>query len=120
MSNLGNTLRILLANFVVEILPLLLIAAAIVLIVKARKEGRGTPWKHYLGISLAAMPTGIFLYMVAGIIAARMRGDGHFYSVPFGGYSASDNVAIGFSLLLWMALVFALLTIVLRPRQRES
>ena len=108
-----------LANFVVEILPVLLIGAAVMLIVRARKGGPGRAWRYYLGVSLASLPSGIFLYILSGILAARIRQEGHFYSVPFGGYTVSDNTAIGFSLLTWIALVFALLTIFVRRRRQD-
>ncbi len=107
-------LRILLANFLVQILPILLIAAGIVLVVKSRREASG---RRYLGIFLVSFPVGIFVYIIAGIAAASMRGDGHFYSVPFGGYSVSDNLAIGVSIVIWVALVFLALTAVLRPKR---
>lgn len=108
-------LRILLANFIVQVLPLLMIAGAILLVLKARKGGPGSSLKHYLGISLAAIPAGIIVYIASGIVAARFRGEGHFYSVPFGGYTV-DNGPIGASVALWIALIFAGLALLLRPR----
>jgi hypothetical protein len=110
-------IRILLANFVVQVLPLLMIAAAIVLILKGRAGGPGSNFKRYLGISLAALPAGIITYIFAGILAARLRAEGHFYSVPFGGYTVSNNGAIGLSILMWIALIFAVLAFLLRPRR---
>ena len=115
MSKLETMLRILLANFIVQVLPLLMIVGAILLVLKARKGGPGSSLKHYLGISLAAFPAGIIAYIASGIVAARLRGEGHFYSVPFGGYSV-DNGPIGVSIVLWIALIFAGLAVVLRPR----
>ncbi len=109
-------LRIFLANFIVQVLPLLMIAAAIILVLKARKGGPRSSLKHYFGISLAALPAGIIAYIVAGIAAARIRGEGHFYSVPFGGFTV-DNGPIGVSVVLWSAFAFAALAIVLRPRE---
>jgi len=116
LSQLDNILRIFLANFVVQVLPLLMIAAAIVLVVKARKGGPRSSFKHYFGIFLAALPAGIIVYVVAGIAAATVRGEGHFYSVPFGGYTV-DNGPIAISVVLWIGFVFTLLTFVLRPRE---
>ena len=115
MSKFETMLRILLANFIVQVLPLLMIAASILLVLKARKGGPGSSLKHYLGISLAAIPTGIIAYIASGIVAARLRGEGHFYSVPFGGYTV-DNGPIGTSAALWIALIFGGLALVLRPR----
>jgi len=108
-------LRITLATFIVQVLPLLMIAAAVLFVIKARKRGPASSFIHYFGISLAALPFGIFAYIFAGIAAARLRGEGHFYSVPFGGYTV-DNAPIGISLLLWIAFVFAILAFVFRPR----
>ena len=109
-------LRIFLANFLVQVLPLLMIAAAILLVLKARKSGPRSSLKHYLGISVAALPAGIIAYIIAGIAAARVRSEGHFYSVPFGGYTV-ENGPIVISVVLWIAFVFAVLALVLRPRE---
>ena len=106
-------LRILLASFITQILPFVLIATGIVLILKSR---RGPTWRRYLGIFLVSFPVGIFVYIIAGIAAAAIRGDGHFYSVPFGGYSVSDNLAIAVSIVIWMALVFFSLAVLLRRK----
>lgn len=108
-------LRILLANFIVQVLPLLMIAGAILLVLRARKGGPGSSLKHYVGISLAAIPAGIIAYIAAGIAAASLRREGHFYSVPFGGYTV-DNGPIGVSVVLWIAVIFALLALVLHRR----
>lgn len=116
MSKLEIMLRALLANFLVQVLPLLMIVAAIILVLKARKGGPRSSLKHYLGISLAALPAGIIAYIIAGIAAAAIRGDGHFYSVPFGGYTI-DNGPLVTSVALWIALVFAVLAFALRRRE---
>jgi hypothetical protein len=110
-------LRILLAYFVVLVLPIVLAIAGLLLVMKARKEGQGSSIRRYLGISLLSLPVGVIVYIVAGIMAATVRGDGHFYSVPFGGYSVSDNAGDLASILIWVALVFLVLAGVLRPRQ---
>src|SRR5215467_11293723 len=96
--------RVLLANFIVQILPLLMILAAIILVIKAQKGGPRSSLKRYVGISLAAIPAGVIAYIASGIAAAAIRGEGHFYSVPFGGYSI-DNWPTGMSILFWVALV---------------
>ncbi len=83
MSKLEIILRTLLANFIVDVLPLLLILAGILLVIKAQKSGPGSSIRRYLGISLVSLPVGIIAYIIAGIAAARIRGDGHFYGVPF-------------------------------------
>jgi hypothetical protein len=110
-------LRALLANFVVQVLPLLLLVAGIVLVIKSRKAGPGSSIRHYLGISLVSLPAGVVAYIIAGIAAASFRGDGHFYSVPFGGYSVSSNAAIAVSLLLWIGLVFVVLSGILHQQR---
>lgn len=117
MSKLETMLRILLANFIVQVLPLLMIVAAIVLVLKARKDGPGSSLKHYLGISLAALPAGIIAYIVAGIVGASIGRDGHFYSVPFGGYTV-DNGPIAASVVVWIAFVFVVLALALCPALR--
>jgi len=109
-------LRILLAYFVVLVLPILLILAGIFLVIRARKSAHGSSIRHNLGISLISFPLGVLAYVIAGIAAARIRGDGHFYGVPFGGYSVSNNVSDFISILIWVALVFVLLAAMLRPR----
>jgi hypothetical protein len=117
LSKLEIMLRVLLANFLVQVLPILLIVAGILLVIKARKAGPGSSIRRYLGISLVSLPAGVIAYIVAGIAAAGIRGDGHFYSIPFGGYSVSNNAAILASLLLWVGLAFVILAAVLRPRR---
>lgn len=109
-------LRVLLANFIGQVLPLLMIAAAITLVLKARKGGPRSSLKHYSGITLAALPAGIIAYIIAGIAAAKVRGEGHFYSVPFGGYTV-DNGPIVSSVVIWIAFIFAVLAFVVRPRE---
>jgi len=108
-------LRVLLANFIVQVLPLLMIVAAVILILKARKGGPGSGFKHYMGLSLAAIPGGIIAYIFSGIVVAAIRKAGHFYSVPFGGYTI-DNGPLVVSAVLWIALIFAMLAFLLRSR----
>lgn len=115
MSQHEITLRVLLANFIVQVLPLLMIVVATILIVKARRGGPGSGLKHYLGISLAAFPAGIIAYIFSGIATAAIRKEGHFYSVPFGGYT-TDNGPLVVSAVLWIALLFAVLAFLLRSR----
>ena len=106
--------RILLAKFIVEVLPLLLIICGVILL--ARRPAADAPWKRYLGLTLISVPAGIVLYIVSGIAAAAIRGEGHFYSVPFGGYTVSNNTALGASILIWIALVFITLAAIIRPK----
>lgn len=76
-------------NFLIEILPLVLIVVGIVLVVRSRRD---TPGKRYLGFALISVPVGICAYIIAGIVGTAVRGDGHFYSVPFGGYDKSTII----------------------------
>lgn len=103
--------RVAFANFLVMGLPALLIGGAMILITRGRSNSH-----RNFGFLLMAIPIGIIVYIVAGIAAARIRGEGHFYSVPFGGYTVSDNTAIGFSIVIWIGLVFALLAGLFRRR----
>ena len=105
MSNIAIMLRILLEYSVVLVFPILLILAGIFLVIRARKSVHGSSIRRHLGISLISIPLGVLAYVVAGIAAARIRGDGHFYGVPFGGYSVSNNVPDFISILIWVTLV---------------
>jgi hypothetical protein len=107
-------LRILLAYFVVLVLPILLLLSGLFLVIKARKSSFPSSIRLYLGISLISFPLGVLAYAIAGITFARIRGDGHFYGVPFGGYSVSSNAADLISALIWVAFVFVVLAGILR------
>jgi|SRR5215469_14246343 len=104
--------RILLANFVVMVLPLLLFVAGVMLVAMAPRAISRRP-----GLLLVALPSGILAYIIASVAGASLRGDGHFYSVPFGGYDLSNNTAIGASVLLWIGVVFGVLAVVLRIKR---
>jgi len=62
-----------------------------------------------------SLPMGSASYNLTGILVARIRGRGSFYSVPFGGYSVSNDAATLMSLLTWVAVVFVVLVCVYRP-----
>lgn len=106
--------RMLLANFIVEYLPLALIVCGIFLL--ARRASRAVPWKRYIGIGCISLPLGVLVYIIASVIAAPLEGGGHFYSVPFGGYDPGANTAILLSAMLWIALIFGVLAFVFRAR----
>jgi len=114
VSHIEVLLRTLLANFIVQILPILLIIVGVVLVVRAQKAGPGSSIRKYMGISLISLPVGIVLYIIAGIAAAAVRGDGHFYSVPFGGYSVSNNATDLLSIMIWVAFVFVVMAGILQ------
>jgi hypothetical protein len=109
-------IRTLLANFLTICLPLLLIAGGILLVVKSRSARGGAKAKFYFGALLLSVPLGLIAYVGSGMIAAALRGEGHFYSVPFGGYTASNDAALASSALLWIGMVFVCLAVILRPR----
>ncbi|HET9402379.1 MAG TPA: hypothetical protein VFO34_15650 [Candidatus Acidoferrales bacterium] len=107
--------RILLANFIVEYVPLALAVCGILLL--ARKSSRAVAWKRYVGIACISLPVGVLVYIIASMIAAPLEGGGHFYSVPFGGYDPGANAAILTSAVLWIALVFGVLAFAFRARK---
>jgi hypothetical protein len=109
-------LRTLLANFIVMALPLLLIAAGIILVLRSRRASGGAKATFYTGVLLLSLPLGVVVYFASGMIAAILRGEGHFYSVPFGGYSASNDAALLISAIVWIGLVFVGLATILRSR----
>ena len=110
-------IRILLANFITTGLPLLLIAAGILLVVKSRSARGGANAKFFIGALLLSVPLGLIAYIGSGMIAAALRGEGHFYSVPFGGYTASNDAALASSAVVWIGVVFICLVVILRPRK---
>jgi hypothetical protein len=117
LSNIEIILRILLAYFVVLVLPIVLILAGIFLVIKSRKLSPPSSIRRYLGFALISLPMGVLACTIAGIVVARVRGDGHFYGVPFGGYSVSSDAADLISVLAWVGLIFVVLAGLLRPRQ---
>lgn len=106
--------KILLANLIIE-LPLVLFIVGVILLIGARRKASAA--KFWIGAVLVAVPAGIVSYIASGIVAAAMRGEGHFYSVPFGGYTV-DNGPLEASCAIWIALCFALVTLVARKRAR--
>ena len=110
-------IRTLLATFLTMWLPLLLIAAGMLLVVKSRSARGGANAKFYTGALLLSVPLGLIAYIGSGMIAAILRGEGHFYSVPFGGYTASNDAALACSAVVWIGVVFICLAVILRPRK---
>ena len=108
--------RTLLANFVVMGLPILLVAGGILLVLKSRNTNTCANARFWTGVFLLSVPLGLVAYIGSGMIAAALRGEGHFYSVPFGGYTASNDAALLTSAVLWIVLVFICLAAILRPR----
>lgn len=84
--------------------------------------GRSARWRtarNVAGFFLVAVPVGGLAYLFSGIWIARARGVGHFFSVPFGGYTVTDN-AVMVSLICWVGLVFTLLAVVFHRRFKRS
>src|SRR3989442_2353246 len=50
-------------------------------------------WR-FVGALLLAIPVAGVLYLCLGIGIARARREGHFYSVPFGGYAGRDSAVV--------------------------
>ena len=98
---------------------ILLLAAPLALgILLVAGTGRHSRWRvarNLAGLILIALPVGGVGYLFSGIWIARVRGVGHFFSVPFGGYAVSDS-ALLLSLGSWAGFVFVLLRIVFRRR----
>jgi hypothetical protein len=103
--------RVLFANFLFTILPILLTVSGIFLIAKGRTMAR-----RCVGIFLIALPIGPILYITAGIVQRWIRADKSFYGVPFGGYGLSDNTGVGISLIIWICAVIVVLAGILRRR----
>jgi hypothetical protein len=114
VSKLETMLRILLANFIVQVLPLLMIAAGILLVLKARKRRPGSSLKHYLGISLAAIPAGIIAYIASGIGSHAFVVKAIFTAFLLAAMAWITGPSAP-AFVLWIALIFAGLAVVLRP-----
>jgi hypothetical protein len=70
-----------------------------------------------LTAALAALLVGPALYFVTGRELARVKGEGRFYSVPFGGDTVDDAAIVG-SAAVWMVGAFVLAWLAVRPRAR--
>src|SRR5215472_13776829 len=73
-----------------------------------------TKKSRWMVIMFGSIPAALLTYYLAGIGTALAIGQGHFYSVPFGGFSVGSNdvVLVGsvvFWLLIWIG-VLSLLT----------
>ncbi len=87
-----------------------------------KSTGRMGTWAalgRVTGALIVSLPLGLLTYGVLGIAIARYRQEGHFYSVPFGGYAVSDS-AFATSLLAWMTPWFAAILLLVRRRLSRS
>ena len=99
---MNENLRIFLAYLVIPGLPIAMIVAGVILV----SGGRGkSSWRGTTGRFILSIPIGLGVYAFVGIATARVRGEGHFYSVPFGAYRV-DDAALVASMVLWIAFVF--------------
>jgi hypothetical protein len=96
---------------------LVILAAGVYLLWSAKPQARWRGGRHWVGIFFVALPTGALAYLFAGIEIARWKGVGHFYSVPFGGYAVRDSALLA-SFACWVALVFVIVAVVLRRREK--
>lgn len=101
-----------------EICPILVLVTGIEAL--RRKYRFSVPWTRYLSLALVSFPLGLIAYLTTSWKAASIRGDGHFYSVPFGGYTVLNSVPMACSLLIWIALVFVLLALIFLPKISAS
>ena len=60
--------------------------------------------RRRVATAVLAVGVGPLLYGVVGILWARLRGTGRFFSVPFGGERVTDG-ALLVSVLVWAGLV---------------
>jgi hypothetical protein len=67
---------------------------------------------------LGALFAGPACYFVIGVAVPRITGEGHFFSVPFGGLRIGD-IELVLSLLAWMLAWWALLRYVATAGQRR-
>ena len=98
-----------------EICPVLILVTGIEVL--RRNYRFSVPWTRFLSLGLVSVPAGLVAYLIASWKAAAIRGDGHFYSVPFGAYTVLNPIPLALSLLIWTALVFVLLALVFLPRR---
>lgn len=94
-------------------------AVGILLIAITGRNARWRMVRNIAGFFLVAVPGGGLAYLFSGIWIARVRGAGHFFSVPFGGYTVTDSALLS-SVICWVGLVFALLVALFRQRFRRS
>ncbi|MGH9662566.1 MAG: hypothetical protein ACRD96_28715 [Bryobacteraceae bacterium] len=69
--------------------------------------------RRVIGSALIAFVLGLVTYFYASMGIARWRGEGRFYSVPFGGYTVRD-LPLAASALFWMGLWFLIVYWIVR------
>jgi hypothetical protein len=70
--------------------------------------------QRWLAVSAPSVFFGGLSYFFVGMYTARIKGIGHFFSVPFGGYSVTDS-AITLSLICWVGIWAAVMHLII-PR----
>lgn len=106
-----------LSKVMLMFIPLIAVAIGIVLLIMRRSCTREAAWMRYLGLLLLSANLGTLMYFAASLLAARVRGDCHFYSLPIGGYGILSNASIFLSVLSWSALAFWTLTRIVLPKK---
>ncbi len=66
---------------------------------------------------LGALAAGAVCYFVVGLLVPRITGEGHFFSVPFGGLHVGDNDIV-LSVLTWSLIWWGLFRYIAVVRRR--
>jgi hypothetical protein len=80
-----------------SVVPIIVLALAVLLAVAAALHKRGSQLIAPILGALAASP---ICYFLVGVLVPRVTGEGHFFSVPFGGLRVGD-IDILLSVLAW-------------------
>ncbi len=75
---------------------------------------------RWLTVSVPAALLGAVSYFMAGIYAAKLKGAGKFYSIPFGGYDISNDWNLFASTLFWVGLWVLVLHLAVPRWDREK
>jgi hypothetical protein len=98
----------------VDTLGLLLLAGVLALTVTLYARG-----SRVVAPMLAALLAGPLCYFGIGVLVPLITGEGHFFSVPFGGLGASDRNML-LSLVLWCVAAWAVLRFIAVSRRRDT
>ena len=70
---------------------------------------------RWMVIAFGCIPAALLTYYLLGMGTALAIGEGHFYSVPFGGFSVGgSDAALGGSILFWLVVWLGILAICTR------
>jgi len=96
-------------------IPAIIIAVILVAVAAGAAYALGS---RIIAPILGALVAGPACYFLAGVFVPRFTGEGHFFSVPFGGLAVSDGALVS-SLLAWI-LVCSLAFYFLTARRRKG